>query len=72
MHKLPFVVAASAGAVDAVSSFDLSSVLSQGVTTMQTSIYTTLGIVVPAIVGVTAVVVAVKFGIRWLKKIGHG
>lgn len=70
--SLPIVLAAAEGSSGAVATFDLESVLSQGVTTMQGYIFSALTIVVPAIVAVTGAVVAVKFGIRWLKKLGQG
>lgn len=55
-----------------VSTFDLTALLEQGVATVSGNIYTALGIVVPAIIAVAGVIVSVKFGIRWLKKLGKG
>lgn len=52
--------------------FNLSDLLTSGVATVQGDIMTALGIVVPAIISVTGMIVAVKFGIRWLKKLGKG
>lgn len=73
MHSLALpVIAAAEGASGAVANFDLESVLSQGVTTVQGYIFTTLGIVVPAIVTCLGIIVAVNFGLRWLKKLGRG
>lgn len=69
---MPVISAASGGASGAAASFDLTGLLTQGVTTMQGYIFGALGVVVPAIVTVTGAVVAVKFGIRWLKKLGQG
>ncbi|MCM1305420.1 MAG: hypothetical protein NC306_15145 [Butyrivibrio sp.] len=66
------VAAAAEGGVPAVSSFDLEGILSSAVTTVQGYVFTTLATVVPSIVGIMGVVVAVKFGIRWIKKMGQG
>lgn len=52
--------------------FDLASIMSNAVTTVQTDLFTVLGIVVPAIVVVTGAVVGVAFGLKWLKKMGKG
>lgn len=54
------------------AAFDLSELLTSGVSTVQGDILTALGIVVPAIIHVTGMIVAVRFGIRWLKKLGKG
>lgn len=58
----------SAGA-DAGSGFDVTSVMTESVKTTQGQLFSVLGIVVPAIVAVTAAIVGIKFGIGWLKKI---
>lgn len=54
---------------NAASGFDVTSIMSDSVATTQTQIFSVLGIVVPAIVAVTAAIVGVKFGIGWLRKI---
>lgn len=53
---------------DAVT-VDVASLLTTSVSSVQTQLFTALNIIVPAIVSVTAVVIAVKFGIKWMKKI---
>lgn len=58
----------SAGA-DAASGFDVTTIMTDSVKTTQGQMFTVLAIVVPAIVAVTAAVVAIKFGVGWLKKI---
>ncbi len=54
---------------DVDTTFDVASIMTDSVKTTQGQMFTVLGIVVPAIVTVTAAVVAVKFGVGWLKKI---
>lgn len=54
---------------DAASGFDVTSVMTESVKTTQGQLFSVLGIVVPAIVAVTAAIVGIKFGIGWLKKI---
>lgn len=51
------------------SSFDMTSVMSGAVETVQGQILSVLAIVVPAIVVVVGAVVGVRFGISWLKKL---
>lgn len=62
----------SDGGAGTAATFDLDGILSSAVSTVQSSIFTTLGVVVPAIVSVLAAVVCVKFGMRWIKKMGQG
>jgi hypothetical protein len=52
------------------ATFDLSSIMSDAVSTVQSSIFNTLGVVVPALVAVTAAVVGVRFGLKWLRQLG--
>ena len=52
--------------------FDVTSVMSESVMSVQSQLFSVLAIVVPAIVAVTAAIVAVKFGINWLKKLKGG
>lgn len=49
--------------------FDVTTVMSDAVKTVQGQAFGVLAIVVPAIVLITGAVVGVKFGIGWLKKI---
>lgn len=62
-------VAALESGANAASEFDLTSIMSDSVATTQTQIFSVLGIVVPAIVAVTAAIIGIKFGIGWLRKI---
>lgn len=62
------VASLSAGA-DAASGFDVTTIMTDSVKTIQSQIFSVLGIVVPAIVAIAAAVVGIKFGISWLKKI---
>lgn len=66
MLSLPVVLLASEGA----SSFDISSVMTSAVNSVQSNLFSVLDIVVPAAVAVVGAVVAVKFGIKWLKSLG--
>ena len=63
------MAAAMLSAESAVKTFDISSVMSDAVSTTQGQIFTVLGIVVPAIVAIVAAVVGVKFAIKWLRSI---
>lgn len=63
---------ASEGSAGTAASFDLEGILSNAVATVQNYMYSTLSTVVPAIVGITAVVICVKFGLRWIKKMANG
>lgn len=63
---LPVLLSEAAGAAAAL---DISNLMTTSVSSVQTQLFTVLNIVVPAIVGVTAAVVAVKFGIKWMKRI---
>ena len=49
--------------------FDMTSLMTTSVSSIQTQLFTAMNIIVPAIVSVTAVVVTVKFGLKWLKRI---
>lgn len=53
----------------ASSTFDVTSIMSDAVSTVQGQAFSVLGIVVPAIVLITGAVVGIKFGINWLRKI---
>lgn len=57
------------GGGDTVSTFDVTSIMSDAVSKVQGDAFGVLGIVVPAIVVITGAVVAIKFGIGWLRKI---
>lgn len=64
---LPMVL--SAGGEAASTTMDLAGLMTTSVGSVQTQLFTVLNIVVPAIVGITAAVVAIKFGIKWMKRI---
>lgn len=51
------------------TTFDVTSIMSDAVTTTQGQVFSVLAIVVPAIVAITAAVVCIKFGVGWLRKI---
>lgn len=53
----------------AADPLDVSTVMTSGFQTVQTKVMDVLKIAVPAILGITAVIVAVKFGISWVKKV---
>lgn len=55
---------------DASAAFDVASMMTTTVNSVQSQLFTVLNIVVPAIVGVMAAVVCVQFGMNWLKKMG--
>ena len=54
---------------DVASGFDVTTIMSDSVKTVQSQAFSVLGVVVPAIVLITGAVVGIKFGIGWLKKI---
>ncbi len=54
---------------DVDTTFDVASIMTDSVKTVQNQSFSVLAIVVPAIVTITAAVVGIKFGISWLKKI---
>ncbi len=73
LMQLPLLTTVAAEAADgAASSFDVNAVLTEAVTSVQGQLLGTLAIVVPAMVAVTAAVVAVQFGFKWLRKLGKG
>ncbi len=69
--RCPFAAAMillSADVGDAASSFDISTIMQNAVDQVKGNIFSVLAIVVPAIAVVVAVIVSVKFGIGWLKR----
>lgn len=66
VNLVPIMAGASESGV---TTFDVTSVMTESVSTVQSQMFSVLAVVVPAIVVVTAAVVGVKFGISWLKKI---
>jgi hypothetical protein len=65
---MPILAATAEGAAQ---TFDISDLLTTSVSSVSTQLFTVLNIVVPAMVGVLAAVVCVKFGLRWMKRIGN-
>lgn len=65
LAALPAALTAGAEA----ASFDVSTVMQGAVDSTKTQMFSVLGIVVPAIVAITAAVVGIKFGVGWLRKI---
>lgn len=64
------LLAASRLAADAgAAAFSAKDIVSTSVANAQTEMMGILGIVVPVVAGVTVAVVAVKFGMSWIKKI---
>lgn len=57
-------------AADASAAFDVVSIMSDAVSTIQGQLLSTLAVVVPAIVTVTGIVVCTRFGLKWLRSLG--
>lgn len=57
-------------ATSAEQAFSASKVIGESVTSVQGELMGVLAVVVPAIALVTAAIVGVKFGLKWLKKLG--
>ena len=60
----------TAGEGVAEVAFDMSTIMQDSVNVVQSNIFETLAIVVPAIAIVIGAIVGVKFGIKWLKQMG--
>ena len=58
------------GTGDTAAAFDIAAIMTNSVNKVQGDVFTVLGIVTPVIAVVTAAVVGVIFGLKWLKKIG--
>ena len=67
MFYVPFVVASSDGVA---SSFDISAVMTNAVTSVQGDLLKVLAIAVAAAAVIYGAVVAVRFGLKWLKSLG--
>ena len=67
MFYVPFVVASSDGAA---SSFDISAVMTNAVTSVQGDLLKVLAIAVAAAAVIYGAVVGVRFGLKWLKSLG--
>ena len=65
MFRIPLSVAAADGA----AGFDVTAVITESVNNVKGQMLSVLAVVVPAIVVVVGAVVAVKFGISWIKRI---
>lgn len=66
---VPLHLAASEGGA---ATFDVVSIMTDSVSTVQGQIFGVLAVVVPAIVVITGAIVGIKFGINWLKKLKGG
>lgn len=68
MFYVPFVVATSDGAASTV--FDISKVMTDAVTSVQSDLLKVLAIAVAAAAVIYGAVVGVRFGLKWLKSLG--
>lgn len=68
LNSIPVVVAAAAEP----ATFDVTTIMTDALNTVQGNILSVLAIAVPAVAVVTGAVVAVKFGLKWLKNLGRG
>lgn len=68
MIYVPFVAAAASGAETA--DFDLATVMTNAVTSVQGDLLKVLAIVVAAAVVIYGAVVGVRFGLKWMKSLG--
>lgn len=59
----------AAAEAEGAAAFDVTAIMQDAVSTVQGQALAVLAIVVPAIVVVVGAVVAVKFGIKWLRSI---
>ncbi len=69
MIYVPFVAAAASGGSEA-SDFDLATVMTNAVTSVQGDLLKVLAIVVAAAVVIYGAVVGVRFGLKWMKSLG--
>lgn len=69
MNMVRFLPMTVGAAAEGASGFDVTAVMTESVNSVQTQLFSVLAVVVPAIVVVVGAVVAVKFGISWIKKI---
>lgn len=70
VFKAQLALMALLAATPAPDVFDLGGLMQTSASSIQTQLFTVLNIVVPAIVSIMAVVICVKFGMDWLKKLG--
>lgn len=64
-------LASEGGAEITTQVFSVTDVMQNAINSVQGDVLGVLGIAVPAIALVVGAGVAVKFGINWLKKMGH-
>ena len=69
MIYVPFVAAVASGVSEA-SDFDLATVMTNAVTSVQGDLLKVLAIVVAAAVVIYGAVVGVRFGLKWMKSLG--
>ncbi len=67
-QTIPAVLTAGA---ETLTSFDVTGIVEQSVTSGANQMYSVIGIVAPIIAGVSVVIVIVKFGQKWIKRLGN-
>ena len=71
MIYVPFVAAAASGVSESpAADFDLATVMTNAVTSVQGDLLKVLAIVVAAAVVIYGAVVGVRFGLKWMKSLG--
>lgn len=55
-----------------VATLNVQDIMTTSVNNAQTEMMGILGIAVPVVAGIAVAVVAVKFGLKWIKSIGKG
>lgn len=66
MAAVPALLSGAEGA----SGLDMTSVIQTMMTSAQTQIYAILGIVAPVVGAITVAIVLLKFGTKWIRKLG--
>lgn len=57
---------------EAGTSFELAPLMTTAIEVVKDNIFEMLAIIIPSAVAIVGAVVAVKFGMKWLKKLGQG
>lgn len=55
----------------AASGLDMTTVIQTMMTSAQTQIYSIIGIVAPVVGAITVAIVLLKFGTKWIRKLGN-
>lgn len=66
MAAVPALLSGTEGA----SGLDMTPVIQTMMTSAQTQIYAILGIVAPVVGAITVAIVLLKFGTKWIRKLG--